>query len=167
MNGRDETIGKIVYDLMKKEPATKDPIEIQREAHKDYEETVYDTLEKGKKAFPGDFYLAVLTTKERILKRVIRNRFVLRLSCPTPEYDQTAYRYNKADDMVEFLWVIPSKEACWYLKEFALDVVPEERALRDFSIAFLDGSLLKLSKKLNNEKDDSNILVGREPAIKI
>ena len=158
IDGRDETIGKIALDLMQKEPETRDPVEIQREAHKDYEKTVYESIENGKKAFPGDFYLAVLTTKERLLERVIRNRFVLRLSCPTPEYDQAAYKYNKANDMIEFLWVIPSKEGCEILKEHALEVVPEERQLRDFAIAFFDGTLLKRCKKLNNEKVDSNIL---------
>lgn len=159
IDGRDETIGKIVHDLMQKEPETLDPIEIQREAHKGYEQTVYESIENGKKAFPGDFYLAVLTTKERLLKRVIRNRFVLRLSCPTPEYDQTVYKYGKSDDIVDFLWVIPSKEACSMLVEHSLEVVPEERQLRDFAIAFLDGSLLKIAKKMNHERADSNIIV--------
>lgn len=32
-----ETVGKLATDLSKKEPDTRDPIELEREMHKDYE----------------------------------------------------------------------------------------------------------------------------------
>lgn len=161
-SGRDETVGKIVYDILEKEPenAILDPIAMQREAHKNYEKTLYSSIEIGKKAFNGDFYIAVLTIKVPLMReRVLRNKFVHRKTCPTPEYDQTAYRYHRSDDHVEFLWVVPSKATCELLRMNALQVTPEERDLRDFVIEFYDGTLLKQCKKLNNEEDGSNILI--------
>ena len=78
-------------------------------------------------------------------------------SCPTPDYDQTIYSYK--DNILTFMWVVPDKGTCYLLRDNALSVAKEERALRDFVISFFDGTLLKLSKKLNKEAIDSNIII--------
>lgn len=153
-----ETVGKISSDLIVKESPTRDPIELEREMHKDYEANIWECVDRSKKDFFGDFYIVVVTKKERLMPNVLRNYFMGRSSCPTPEYDQTVYKYNCTDDALEFLWVLPSKDTCELLKENALQVAPEEKALLYYVLSFYDGSLLKKSKQLNKEKELSNII---------
>ena len=153
-----DTVGKISTELLQKEPETRDPIELEREMHKDYVNHVYDAVDRGKKDFTGDFFVVVITKKERLMENVIRNYFLARSSCPTPEWDQTVYRYKRADDIIEFLWVVPSKDTCQLFKNNALQISPEEKDLLRFVMDFTDGTLLKLSKKLNKEMISSPLL---------
>lgn len=158
-NSTRETVGKIALDLQQQKPDTLDPIEIEREAHKDYANNIYLCLEDGKKVHcQSDFYIVVETKKERLLDNVIRNYFFHRKSCPTPNYDQTTYKYNWKLDQIFFLWVVPSKDTCEIFKNNALKIVPEEKELLGFVLDFEDGTLLKLAKRLNNEKVDSILL---------
>src|ERR1700691_2980131 len=105
-----ETVGKISSELLQKEPETRDPIEIQREVHKQYEAEIFECIERGKKLFPGDFYVEVVTKKERLMQNVLRNYYFPILACPTPTYDQTVYKYHFWDERIEFLWVVPAKD---------------------------------------------------------
>lgn len=146
-----ETIGKISSDLLQKEPETRDPIEIQREAHKDYCKHLEECIYKHKKFFMNDFYVVVITKQERLMHNVIRNFFAARLSCPTPTYDQTVYKFNYKDNSIEFLWVVPSKDTCEYLASNALIVDNDERVLLGFVIDFYNNTLLNKAKKLNGE----------------
>jgi len=148
-----ETIGKIAVDLMQKAPDTRSPIELEREAHKDYVSNVFECEKRGKKELHGDFFVVVLTKKERLLQNIIRNYYGYRKSCPTPDYDQTVYHYNSDKRELEFLWVIPSKDTCILLKENALLVCAKERELLGCVLDFADGTLYETMKKFNKEHD--------------
>lgn len=153
-----DTVGKQALMLMAKEPDTRSPIELERAMHEDYEKHIYECVERCKKEFPQDFFVVVETKKEKLLQNVVRNFFFGRLSCPTPNYDQTVYRYSRADDKVEFLWVIPARDICQHLKENAVQVAPAERDLLNFVLDFSDGTLFERCKKLNGEVEDSVLL---------
>lgn len=157
-----ETVGKISSDLIIKTPETTSPIEQMRESLSEYDKNVWECIERSKATFPGDFYVVVLTKNERLMQNVYRNYFYARLSCPTPDWDQTVYKYKRKNDQVVFMWVIPSKDACEYLTVNQSYVVKEEQMLLRFVLAFNDGTLLKLAKDLNGEKDDSVELQGFE-----
>lgn len=158
MAEKRETVGKISSELLQKEPETRDPIALEREMHKDYVNHVYDAVARGKTEFPGDFFVVVITKKERLMQNVLRNYFLARSTCPTPEWDQTVYRYKRADDLIEFLWVVPSKDTCQLFKDNALEISPEEKDLLRFVMDFTDGTLLKLAKRLNKEMKSSPLL---------
>lgn len=153
-----ETVGKLATDLLQKAPDTRDPIELQREMQKDYETQVVLAIERGKKMFSTDFYVVVETKKEQKLVNVVRNYFFPRQSCPTPNTDQTVYRYIKDRDLIEFLWVIPSKDTCEMLYHNALQVVDEEKKLLGYVMAYYNGVLLRIAKSLNAEQDDTPLL---------
>lgn len=153
-----QTVGKIASDLLQKAPESRDPIEIEREVHKDYEKHIVDAVERGKKLYHGDFYIQVLNKRERLMPNVIRQYFFPRQSCPTPDYDQTVYKYNKIGDFLEFLWVLPTYDAYMHLKENALLVAPEERWLLNYVLLDADGSLLRKAKELNNEQVESPVI---------
>lgn len=153
-----DTVGKISSDLIQQAPQSRDPIEIQREIHKNYEANVFEAIERGKKEFFHDFFVVVVTKKERLMQNVLRNYFLVRETCPTPDYDQTVYHYHRKDDKIEFLWVLPSKDTCQLFKDNVLQIAEEEKWLLEFILKDSAGELLALSKKLNGEVKDSIII---------
>jgi len=155
-----DTVGKKSLELLQKTPDSRDPIEIERELHKNYESNIYQCLDEGKKTYNGDFFVVVVTKKEPLMQNVLRNFFMHRKSCPTPDYDQTVYHYDPQKSEAEFLWVIPSRDTCVLFKDNALEVVPEEKELLRFILDFDDGTLYKLAKRFNSEQE------GRGGALK-
>jgi hypothetical protein len=154
-----ETVGKLSSDLIKESHHYDHTANEQmREQLKDYDKNIDTCLERSKKEFEGDFYIVVLTKKERLMQNVIRNYFAGRKSCPTPEYDQVVYRYNKKGNHLEFLWVVPAKDICTLMIQNALNLPSEQRMLLEFVMDFVDGTLFKKAKKLNGEKIDSPLL---------
>lgn len=149
-----DTVGKISSELLQKAPDSRDPIEIQREIHKSYEKEFVECMRRGRLVYTDDFYVVVITKKERLMENVLRNYFTYRVSCPTPEYDQAVYKIHK-DDKIQFLWVLPSKDTCEMFIRHAGEIVPDERWLLYYILADNNGDLLKLSKQLNNEEVDS------------
>lgn len=156
--GTKNTVGAIAVDLMQQEAPTRNPIELEREMHKPYEQQVIDAVNRGKQELLGDFYIVVLTKKEPLLPNVLRNYFFARKSCPTPEYDQTVYSYDRAKDTLTYLWVVPSKDTCELFRANRAIIAQEEYGLLQNVLSFYDGSLFALAKKLNNERADSPLL---------
>lgn len=147
-----DTLGKIATDLMAKDEPRHNVIDMQRAMQQDYEKELIACMNDGKKRWHADFYVVVMTKTERTLKNVIRNFFFSRQSCPTPTYDNTVYKYNAEHDMLEFLWVLPSKETCEAFRDDPLATPPEERDLLNFVLEFYDGALDIRAKKLNGEE---------------
>jgi len=157
-----EKVGKVAYDLMLKNPESYSAVELQEAMQEDYLKNLVEAVETGKKQHAGSFYAIVITKNERLMPNVFRNYFTTRISCPTPEYDQSVYYYSRAEEQIRYVWTIPSKDACIHLKENALYVHPEEKQLLEFVLMFEDGSLLALSKQLNNERADSPLLQEKQ-----
>ena len=153
------TVGKVAVDLMEKPENQHTVVDQMRENLTDYDKNIYLCVDSAKNTYPDDFYIVVECKKERLLENVIRNYFFARLSAPTPTWDQTVYKYHRKRDWLEFLWVVPSKDACEYLTFHALDVVESERELLKFVLSYNDGTLLKIAKKLNGEADNSPLIV--------
>jgi hypothetical protein len=149
------TVGKIASDLMEKPLETTSPIEQMQEQLTDYDANLMECISRSKCDFVGDFYVLVITKRERLMPNVFRNYFFSRVSCPTPEWDQTVYLYHRKDERIEFLWVIPSKDTCETVMMNKNLVPPSEMDLLRFIIAYYDNTLLKFAKKLNGEKEDS------------
>ena len=154
-----DTVGKISSELAQKEPESRDVVELQRKMQEDYIDHLKQCVETHKKIFPEDFYVVVITKNEKLMPNVFRNYFSARLSCPTAEYDQSVFKYHAKDEYVEYLWTVPSKDACIHLKENAQYVVKEEQPLLKFVLHFLDGTLDRVAKHMNGESIDS-ILLG-------
>ena len=93
------------------------------------------------------------------MQNVLRHYYFSRHSCPTPDYDQTVYQYHREKEDIEFLWVIPSKEACLTFMEQASSIAPEEWGLLHYVLKFADGTLFKLAKQLNNEKLETSEII--------
>jgi hypothetical protein len=152
---KKKTVGQASLELKEKhDVATRDPIELERAMHKDYEQEVITCVMRGRQALPHqNFYVVVEVKKERIMDNVIRNLYFYRMSCPTPTYDQTVYKYHHKEEVLEYLWTVPSIDTCQIMKDNILQV--EEKELLEHVLDFADGTLLALAKQLNNEIEDS------------
>lgn len=149
-----KTIGQIATDLSQKQTEKISIIDQQRSMQEDYMKELLNAVDRGYKKYTNDFFIHVETKIEKILSNVVRNYFIDRNSCPTPNYDQTVYRYNRSKGQIEYLWTIPDRETAHHLLLHSKEVVQEEKELLNFVVKFANGSLFKLCKQLNNEKDD-------------
>lgn len=155
-----KTVGALAKDLSVKKQE-KVLLSDQRDAMLvDYEKNLYDCASHALTKFDNvDFFVVVITKKEPLFENTLRHYFVARQSCPTPDYDQTVYKYHRKGHAFEFIWVIPSKDTCLMYLSNVSSVHPKEYDLLKFVTEFADGTLRKRCKRLNNEEDDSNILV--------
>lgn len=150
-----ETVGKVSSELLQKDMGPQNVVDMQREMQKDYINHLIECINTHKNIFVSDFYVVVISKNERLMQNVFRSYFLARLTCPTPEYDQSVFKYYKDSEHVEHVWTVPSQDSCYYLRDNAQYVVPEERELFGYVMRFLDGSLLTLSKQLNGEEPDT------------
>ena len=90
---KKKTVGAVASELLQKVPETKDPIEIQREVHKEYIDNLKVAVDRGLLTMKHDFYVVVIVKKEKLLENVLRNYFAERSTCPTPDYDQSVFKY--------------------------------------------------------------------------
>ena len=158
-----ETVGAASLRLQEQEIRNQREIthsaEEQMRAHlSEYEDNVLQCIHDNKNLFEDHFYVVVLTKKERLMQNVLRNYFFARRSCPTPDYDQTVYKYTKASDNLEYMWTIPAADVVECMKVNKYQLGTEAYELLGYVMSFLDGSLLRLSKKINRERAGSNIL---------
>lgn len=154
-----ETVGKISTDLLAKSSDKHTVVDQMKEQLSEYEKHAYNCVETHKNRFIDNFYVTVITKKEKLTPNVIRHYFLARQSCPTPDYDQTVYIYNRIKDELQFLWVIPSKYTCLYLMKYRADLPQEEWALLKFVLDYNDGTLFRKAKELNGEKPDTPELI--------
>lgn len=154
-----QTLGSIVTDLSQKTTEKISIIDQQREMQKDYMKDLMQAIDRGYSKYPGDFFVHVETKAERLLANTYRNYFIDRLTCPTPNYDQSVFRYNRTQGEIEYIWTIPDRESSYHLVQNALEVSPEEKELLSFILKFADGTLFRLCKKLNGEKLDTPELI--------
>lgn len=149
-----DTVGKIATEQLNKDFG-KIEVQYQRdEMLKEYLPNLMLCVENNKKLFPGDFFIVVDTKTEPLMPNVMRSSFFGRLTCPTPTYDESIYHYHRQTEQLEYIWTVPSKDTCEFLRENALLTHPSQRQLLGFVMGFYDGSLLARCKQLNNEKED-------------
>jgi hypothetical protein len=147
-----DTVGKISWDLLANASVLDHSAEEQMREQLDlYESNMLLAIDRGKKLYPKNFFIVVETKKEPKMKNVIRNYFIPRQSCPTPQYDEAVYQYDYLTDSLVFLWVLPSKQTYNMMKNNALELPTEERQLLQFVLEDADGTLLNRCKKLNGE----------------
>ena len=158
---KKKTVGAAATELAAKADNKHTVIDQMRENLTDYEKEVLACAERGLATYKHDFFVVILTKKERLLENVFRNYFLHRKSCPTPEYDQTVFRvtYNPQD--IELIWTIPDKETCFVYLRDAVLVHPEEKELLNYVIGFNDGTLDQLARKLNKEPGTSLFLENK------
>jgi hypothetical protein len=148
-----KTVGQQALEIFERGSYEPSPLELSREGIKEYYRHLVDCAINNRKNYKGRFYIVVLTKRERLLNNVLRNYFFSRKSCPTPDYDQSVFKYNNLTEEIEYLWTIPSQDASHHLIQNARYVDKNEHELLSFVIKFNKGELFKIAQKLNGEKD--------------
>ena len=151
-----ETVGKISSDLARNAKFdTHSAYEQMREQLSGYEDNLRQCVAQMVKDWPNqDFYVVVLTKREKLTPNVFRHYFFGRLSCPTPNYDQILYSYSYKDDQLLFLWVIPDRGVCMHYTQNPALVHPEEMGLLKHVLDFKDGTLFRIAQHRNGELSD-------------
>jgi len=137
-----KTVGAQANELLKSGDNKQGVIDTQREMHKKFISEIEKTIE-GHKSWDFPFYIVVINKKERLIKNSIRNYFFARRSLPTPDYDQTVFKYDPSTGDLRFLWVLPDHETVQYMVLFPNDIPKEERQLSYFCHLFVNGKLEK------------------------
>lgn len=170
-----EKVGKIVFDLHKKEPDAGTAREQGSIMLSDYVENIEFCIKHALKkidcsslenhehckdvpAIDHDFYVKAILKAEPALPDTFRMYYRPFFSCPTPDYDQTVYKYHYHEEKVELIWTIPCKAACHYILDNFVSLPPEQDELKQFVLDFAQGNLFIKAKKLNGEHKDSSFL---------
>ncbi len=135
-------------------PDTKQGIvDTEREINKDY----FEQIEICIKRYPDwrkPYYVIVHTKKEKLLQNVIRRSFFGRQSLPTPQWDQTVWRYYPSSSDLEFLWTLPDENTAMWMADHINEIHPEQHELLQFVLDCLDKKLYKFyEKKFKSKKD--------------
>lgn len=154
---KKKKVGEVVYENLQKQSDSYDPIEIERVLQQDYLNSLIECCTIHKPIFESDFFIVVLTKREKLLANTFRNYFSARRSCPTPNYDQSVFAYNRSDDRIEYLWTIPDREVCFHLLTNKDRIVPEEQQLLSFVIKFKNGELMRLAQQYNGELNEQQL----------
>ena len=160
-----ETTGQAALKLQSKNEKI-NPIDLQREIHKgskpedSFEYQIFECLDRGRHMWPGeDFFIEVQIKKERLLQNVVRQYFIPKRACPSPQFDQIVYHYQARDESITFLWVIPDWGTVEKLCAFGGFVTKEQNDLIQFCRDFKSGELLKKAMVLNKENIDGKVIV--------
>jgi len=149
-------IGEQYIEAHKKDHGFVELRQLREQVTKDYMENLEIAAMNGKKKYSDEgyhdpFYVVVLMRKERLMKKVIRSGFTFRKTCPTPNYDQTLYKFDPKTDDLSFLWVIPSPEDCSTLYKNRHLITLQKNAMLPYVIDFVEGRLYQMCKHLNGE----------------
>lgn len=148
-----ETVGKISLDLLKNaQDDTHSAYEQMCEQLSEYDANILECINQAKRYWvQQDFYIVVITKRERLTPNVFRHYFLSRTSCPTPDYDQAVYFYDNGQERLDFLWIVPDRITTYQFARNPELVHPEDMTLLKFVLDFKDGTLFTMAKYRNNE----------------
>ena len=151
---KKKTLPELVAEARKVSPIN--PIDAYHESMKhgpSIEEAIAECVNNGKKLLgPNvDFYIVGLSMVEQIVTNVVRTRWLARLSCPTPTFDQDVLKYLSDSGNIQHIWTIPCKASYKYYCENRNNIPEQEQELLTFCLKFQNGELDEECRKLNGE----------------
>ncbi len=126
-----------------------DTWETTQEREKEIMKNMAQFVATKKDEIKGDFFVMLLSKKEKFLEQVIRDRLFALRACPTPNYGQSIWKYHFADDRLEFIWTVPPKEVVMFLKRYPIEMNDMCGDLIKNIFDFIDGTLDKRTVELN------------------
>ncbi len=140
MTKRRKTVGEEAYKRQENPDTKQGIIDTQREMDKEY----FGEIEKciqNHKHWDQPFYIVVLCKKEQLMENVIRRYFIGRMSMPTPQWDQTLWRYDPKSGDLRFVWVLPDQETAKWMAMNPQTLQEKHLELLCFVLDFLDKKL--------------------------
>ena len=163
-----KTVGQVILDHDAKGHELQDDVheytlEMGKEIMANIHKAIGDALQRAPYQ-NRDFFVALVTTIDRMLKKP-KNIPVVRLSCPTPVYKQSVWKYHHRSGGLEFLWSIPSALRCQDVLRNPQKYKDDEESqiFAKFIMLYESGELLEWVKKENGEdKKDAIIKVQKD-----
>lgn len=159
--GQAFTAGQLYMEAQKSErPETdQDLLDTQKPASRTYLDELFTNITKGKELYPQKpcFFIEVFTRQDKIMVMTMVSTFIPRITCPTPTFNQTVYRYIRTEDVLEYIWTIPSNERCLYYLQNPIGKSEGESALIGFVHDLKDGTLEKIAQELNHEEFQAHL----------
>jgi hypothetical protein len=158
---KKKTVGEISVELSGKEAENVRVLDKQAEMQQDYLKYLEETARKAIAKYGPDkrFFIEVITKQEKLMPNVLRNYFIERTTCPTPNYDQSVFIYDPKGEQIIYLWTIPCRDACHHLLDNQTIIDKSEEGLLRYVVLFKNGELFKLCKEYNKEQSDSPLLL--------
>lgn len=163
-----KTVGQIILEHDAKGHDLQDDVheytlEMGKEIMANIHKAIQDAL-----SYPAyqnrNFYVSLVTTIDRMLHKP-KNIPIVRLSCPTPVYKQSVWKYHYKSGGLEFLWSIPSQMRCQDVlrNPHKYKDNQESKIFAQFIMLFESGELLEWVKKENGEdKKDAIIKIKKD-----
>jgi hypothetical protein len=151
-----KTVGQEAYDRMINPDENQGIIDTQREVHKSYLKEINNTIDKHKD-WKDPFYVVVIAKKERIMENVIRQYFMARKTLPTPQWDQTVWRFEPAGGDLRFLWCTPDENTAKWMAGNTSEVPPEQYELLRTVLDVLNQKLYNRYHAMYETNDDHNL----------
>jgi hypothetical protein len=162
---KKQTIGATLYQQAEKSTGALDSVkalDLANYVASRVFEDIKKAVEQGEKDFPGqDFFVVCVSKSHKVLSPFgvppIDCKTVHRRTCPTPNYDQSVYKFHHESGNLEFIWSLPDRDTCIMFLENSRIIAPDEQVLLSNIIKFSSGELLLLCNDLNGEKRGSMI----------
>lgn len=112
------------------------------------------TIEYAKNAIGDEFFIAVHIKREEMIDAVLESSgsgfpmFFPRISCPTPTYDQFAYKFDGKD--LHLLWYVPTELECREILKNKDSY--EDKQVVHYVESFYNGTLDKIACAENKEE---------------
>lgn len=148
-----KTAAQLIAEFYEKKQEPITPFEFVKEgSHKDYDNNLELCINHYKKIYPGDFYIEKRVQHEWALGGVPQTFMKGRLTCPTPRPLQTAIKFHRKEEAIEYLWTLPSKQQMAMAKVAGrIENDPDKLLKLKYIEAYDNGSLLHMAKLLNGE----------------
>ncbi len=110
--------------------------------------------------------MVLVTNKERLMQG-IRSLVITRISCPTPVYSQSVWKYKRSTSELEYLWTIPGQALYMFILGNATKFLndPETRQIAQYVLLMESGEMLEWVKRENGNKKDAVIRIKKEEAL--
>ena len=154
MTDNKVTVGEEAVKRLANPDTKQGIIETQREIDKEYFSEIEKCV-KEHKDWDEPYYIVVELKKERLLENVIRRYFIGRQSLPTPQWDQTVWRYNPKTGDLQFVWVLPDENTAKWMASNPTILSEEHEELVQFIMLFLDKKLYRIYYNQFHKDEDA------------
>jgi len=148
---RKKTVGQEAIDRLNNPDHTQTVVDTQREADKEYFDEIKKCVDTHK-SWDTPYYIVVHQKKEQLLENVVRRYFLARESLPSPQWDQTVWRYTPLSGDLRFVWTLPDENTAKWMAGNPKEIPKEQHQLLAFVLEFLDKKLFKHFDEMFNKE---------------
>ena len=136
-----KSVGQVAYDLLNKSPEKINVIDMQREMQKTVLLELDDIIKKHGNYSPK-YYIVYMLQRERTMPNAIRQRFIIRKTRPSPDYDCSLFSYDNKSSELVFHWSIPDEQTCEYMIHNKEELSEDQKNLLSYVEKFANNTLV-------------------------